>query len=496
MKRSQHVIVVAVALVGGCAGGPRTPGPSAPDSPAAAREWVRTPPPPPESIAAPSRPPLVREWTLRNGLRVVVVEQHRQPIVSVRLIFNAGAVQDPSRDIGATYFAVSLLGAYYEVNARGDRVIEADSFARRVFNKGGEFRSSVTADASFVGIDGYAEDAALYLNLLSKAVRKPRCGPRSFVLRRDAMINALEEVELSDELVFQVFVDRLAFGAGHPYARPTFGTIDSLKRLPLDSVKNRQQRLLTPRGSTLLIVGDVRAGRILVDAKRAFERWPSRRPPPTKRIRPPRISRTNRVLLIPRAPAKSMAICAARPLSDVAKKDGATTRVLTRILGDGLDSRLGVALRMDRGLSYGMYAVLLEKRHARALVACTRVRADDTAAALTAFRSALTGLISKPPTPTELRRAKRQLTTRSATRFGTLSSSVQAWLEALELGHQRPENEVAQIERVTAANVHTLAKKILDPTSVRFILGGTARQARRAVRKANLGRIERVRLDL
>ncbi|MEM7678250.1 MAG: efflux RND transporter permease subunit, partial [Myxococcota bacterium] len=210
---------------------------------------------------------------------MVIVERHQRPIVSARLVFGEGAVHEPPEATGSTHFAVSLLAGYYEVNADGKPIPEADSFARKVFYSGGELKLAVNAESAYFGIDGYAADIAVYLRLLSRAIRRPRCGPQSFAARRNATIHSLEEIELSDPSVFQLFVNQAAFGSGHPYARPTFGTIRTLKELDLGTIEDRQRALLNPANSTLVVVGehaDFRARRLGEDPKTAASRAASR----------------------------------------------------------------------------------------------------------------------------------------------------------------------------------------------------------------------------
>ena len=489
MKHQKTLLLVGLAA--GCGGSSvRETVQQAP----VAQGWKRTAPPAARPLAVPpAAPARVAQAVLPNGLRVVVVEHHRRPIVSIRTVFSQGAAQD-NNAVGSTFFAVSLLPGLYEVDDNGQPVIESDSFARQVFYLGGAVTLDVAADHSMIGIDGYSKDTNRYLEMLSKAIRRPRCGPRSFAQSRNAMIHSLEEVELSDSSVFQMFIQRAAFGAGHPYARPVFGSMEQLKLLGLNEIKDRQLELLTPAGSTLLIVGDVHPGPTIAAVRRTFGKWPRKDKPRSARIRRPSTRAQNQVQLIPRSPAASMAVCAARPLSDISR-NAPSLEVLAQILGGGLDSRLGTGLRMENGVSYSMSASIIERRHAKALVACTLVRSKDTPLALRVFRTALQRLAAAPPTEAELERAKRQLKAKHDGRYASVQSTVGTWMHALMLGQRRPDPNPS-VDSVTTAQVHTLAKKVLQPQKIRFLLGGSARQAKAAAREVGLGPTRTVRLDL
>lgn len=189
-----------------------------------------------------------------------------------------------------------------------------------------------------------------------------------------------------------------------------------------------------------------------------------------------------------------MAVCAARPLTG-ARGDRAGLEVLAHVLGGGLDSRLGDALRMVNGVSYSISAAILERRYADALVACTLVRSKDTTRALTIFREVLERLVAAPPTAKELARAKRQIIVQQESQHTSVQGTLSSWLSALSVGKRRPAPTLG-VDAVTANQVHVLAKRILKPDRVRFLLGGRAKYAREAARAAGLGTPQTVRLDL
>src|SRR5688572_17867822 len=102
------LIVSTLLVLAACATPPPpapapTPAPVVVEAPPAPA-WTRSAPPPPAPPSSVSAPP-VRELTLPGGLRVVVVEHRRRPLVSVRLFFKDGAAADPAASAGATAIA-------------------------------------------------------------------------------------------------------------------------------------------------------------------------------------------------------------------------------------------------------------------------------------------------------------------------------------------------------------------------------------------------------
>lgn len=456
--------------------------------------WERLPMPgalPSDAGVGPS-PAKISDVSLENGLRVVVIEQHRRPVVSIRLRFGAGSASEPAGAIGSTYLAVAQLGDYYEEKG-GDELLGEESFRWMVYELGARFDYDVDADASGIGVDGYASDTSRYLELLAQAVIEPRHGVETFAARRDGMIHALEDLQLEDDEAFVRLLGRASFGVRHVYGRSVYGTIADLKALGHEQMAERQDRLLNPRGSTLVIVGDVDTKAVWAAVRRAFARWtavvaPIRPAPP-----PPPSIRPGAVIVIPREPATSMAVCGARPLSDVVGSDAALD-VLAAILGGGVGSRLVASLREEHALSYSAQAWIIRRRHARALLACTRVGSSDTAAGLERLLEVLRAMEANPPSAEELARGKALVRAELEARFEDVGSTVASVTEALDLGLRLDRSgELEALDRVTAEEIHTLAKQVLAPKGLQFLLSGDPRQAKQAVTANKLGKVEVVR---
>lgn len=460
-------------------------------APAPQGAWRWTPPPPPlrrPSAAA----PVAREVTLPNGLRVVAVEHRRRPVVVIRLVLPRGALADPPGDAGATYLAVALASDFHERSPWGDRLVEEKSFRGQVAEEGGAATFEVEHDYSVVGISGYARDARRYLGLIADAVSRPRRGSESFAARRNVLLDAIEDRESSDPDALLEVLGEAAFGAGHPYARPVIGTASSLEPLGLEDVIAQQDRVLVPRGATLLVVGDLAADQALAAARAAFARWNAETPAPPPGAPPCAAPGVHPdVGFLRRRPASTLVVCASRPLAGVGESQ-AVHDVLAALLGQGTQSRLADALRERNGLTYGASASVVQRRFARAFLACSPIAADRGELGVRVFRETLEAARTTRPSAHELERAK-------AVRVATLEAmqedafgSAAAWLRAIATGsgHPRPELERAEIERVTAEGVQRLAREVLRPETLRWIVSGDPRAAARAVEANRLGRLQ------
>jgi zinc protease len=454
---------------------------------ASAGAWMANPPPPPLAKPVPAVPAW-SELELPNGLRIVAIERHGRPVVIVRLLLARGALTDPPLAAGATYLAVKLAADFHEKSESGEELLEEKSLRRKVNELGGAASFEVASDDSVAGVSGYAQDVGKYLRMLADAVQVRRHGAQSFSERRDLLLDTVEDMESSDPLAFQRVLTEAAFGPGHPYSRSVIGTIASLTPLGIEEVVAQQDQIFVPRGATLLVVGDVRADAVLADARKAFSAWRGRSTPlPSV----PAVSvpvGNQAVGFLKRRPASTLVVCATRPLAERRAAD-ATLDLLAAVLGQGTQSRLSAALRDGSGLTYGAEAEIVKRRYARALLACSRLRADRAGEGIRLFREVLASARTTPPSREELERAKAIRLAELDAAYDDAAGIAEVWEEAIAQGrgHPRLDEERAELQSVTAEAVQALAQQVLRPETIRWILSGDPRAATAAVEANQLG---------
>jgi zinc protease len=437
----------------------------------------------------------VTEATLPNGLRVVVVEHHRRPIVLVHLLLPRGALLDAPGREGATWLGVQIASDHREVEYADGVEIEERSFRRQVIDRGGFLEVDVGPDHSLLSLSGYARSTGSYLKLIADGVTRPRRGKTSFRERRNALLDEQEDVETSDPEALWRAIAEASFGRGHPYARSVVGTAGSLKRLELAEAVARQAEVLVPDGATLLVVGDVSAPVVVEGARAAFGRWKgsARRPPA---VVPPAAPPPAEVGFLQRKPAATLLACATRPLGEVKASDAALD-LLADTLGHGLRGRLVEALRERAGLTYGASVAVVRRRGARALLACSALQASQGDAGLRLFRETLDAVVAAPPTDDEVERARALGLGRLDSAWDGANAVADTWLRALTLGRSRPDlvADRAELEALRPGELRELSRTVLHAGAIRWVLSGEPEVARRAVEATRLGELRALRLD-
>ena len=482
-----------LAALAACATAAPSPPPVAPAAAVAtAPSCVHTPPPPPLAPLAAVAPAVTRA-ALETGLRVVLVEHHARPVVTVNLVLSHGALSDPSDNAGLTYLAVKLASDFYEPMGVNDDQSDERSFRGRIADMGGWANFDVESDYSMVQLAGYARDTAGYLKMVAEAVREPRHGNGSFKARRDAALDALESVESEDPEALSQLIAKSAFGPQHPYARSLLGTTASLGAVELQEVMEHQHVVFVPEGATLLIVGDVRPAETLAAVRKWLGNWQGWKDlHPMPRVSSPSLPRASAEIgFLERHGAGTLLTCAMRPLPEVTGADPAL-RVLAGVFGGGMGSRLGNALRENNGLTYGARADIVRRRQATALIACSPLQGEKAELGVRLFREVVEQLGDSPPTADEVKRAKSLALAELDSSNDDAESMTREWLRAItmENGAPRLAQDSAAIERVTLADVQKLAQQIFKLKTFRWVVSGDPGAAKQAFEAPGLGKLK------
>jgi zinc protease len=243
---SRSLALGAALYLGGCATAPRTAPPTEP-APAPA-------PPEAQAPAEPSAPTSVPERPLQQPepARLVVQAHPDSPIVSFRLVFHAGSVDDPQGKEGLGALTAQLLAEGGTQSLTSAQLLEA------LFPMAAEL--DATTDKEFTVFSGRVHKDFLprYLELFTDVLLKPRFDPQELErLRTRALSNLRNGLRSeNDEALGKVALDALLY-AGHPYAHFVGGTEKGLQSLTLEDVKAHAARVFTQDRLVIGLAGPV-----------------------------------------------------------------------------------------------------------------------------------------------------------------------------------------------------------------------------------------------
>ena len=295
----------------------------------------------------------VSHFTLSNGLEVVVVPDHRAPVVTHMIWYKVGAADETPGKSGLAHFLEHLMFKGTEKNP-------GDAFSRDVAANGGQenaFTSSdYTAFFQRVPRDRLKEMMALEADritglILTDEVVRPEL---SVVLEEQNMRVANNpSARLSEQMDAALYLN-------HPYGRPVIGWRQEIEKLGRDDALAFYRRFYTPNNAVVVVAGDVTADEVKADAEATYGKVADRAETnPRQRPQEPLQEASRTVTLADlRVEQPSVSRDYLVPSETTAKTgESEALDVLAHVLGSGENCRLYRSLVLDKGiaLSAGAY---------------------------------------------------------------------------------------------------------------------------------------------
>lgn len=210
----------------------------------------------PAAAAAPSRAPLevkYSQFTLPNGLQVILHEDHTVPMVSVNVWYHVGSGREkPGRTGFAHLFEhLMFMGSGHVKEGQFDLLLEAN---------GGSNNGSTTEDRTnyYIDVPTNALDLALYLESDRMAYLLDAMTPASVNAQRDVVKNERRQnYENRPYGQASVELGEMLFPAGHPYHWPTIGYMPDLTAASYEDVVEFFKKYYAPNNASLVIAGDI-----------------------------------------------------------------------------------------------------------------------------------------------------------------------------------------------------------------------------------------------
>jgi len=459
--------------------------PLAPSTHPAAAGVDRTvmPGPGPESAF---RLPPRQSFTLPNGLRVVLAEHHKLPLVSCGLIVRGGLSAEPAHRPGLADLTAAMLR-----EGAGGRT--STELAEAVETLGAELSWVTWPDAVVASLSALRHRLEPALALLADMVIRPDFPPAEMERLRQQRRVRLTQLQDQPQYLAAVAAQRVVFG-GHPYAHPVAGTDRCLVEVTLDEVRAHWRAAYVPGNAVLVVTGDI-TRRELESALGGFAAWPAA-PAPALTLPPVQPPGDRVVYLLDRPDAPQSVVAAALAGVPRTAPDFAALTVLNAALGGQFVSRLNLNLREDKGYTYGARSRFSFESASGSFAASAPVETQVTAAALREIVAELDGVAgARPLSAKELAYAQGSLVNGYARRFETPDQILRELLDVYLYGLPDDELETlpGRIRAVTAADVAEAGARHIRTDRLAVVIVGDAAAVRPDLEALGLGAI--VRLD-
>jgi zinc protease len=441
-------------------------------------KWPSESPPKPLPARDVKFPPYELQ-KLPNGLQVVAVLHHEQPVVSVRLLIRAGSASDPKNKLGLAHLAANLLD-------QGTTTKSAEEMADAIDFIGGAMGAGAGTDLSYLNMIVMKDSFDVGMRMLSDMARHPAFAPQEIDRQRQQMLSSMR-VSLDDP----GYVANAVFD---PYGLPQSGTPETINAITRDDLVDFQKKYFAPNNAILAIVGDVTADEAFAEAKNVFGDWDTHDVPDEATMELPEPAR--RVIIVNKPDAVQTEVRVGHIGVPRKNPDYMALNLAVRILGGEGSNRLHQVLRTERGLTYGAQASLDTLKRSGDIEAETNTRSEATGEVLRLMTDEFWRLQRERVGEHELADAKAYLTGSFPLTIETPDAIAMQILNVLfyELPIEQLQNFRERVNVVTVDDIQRVARVYLKPDRLSVVLVGNASAFESQLNGVGFGRFERVEL--
>ena len=402
------------------------------------------------------------EFKLKNGLTVIVVENHKLPRVSATL-----TIDNPPFSLGDKKGAESLLSGLL---GSGTKKISKDDFNSRIeflgasVNFWDEGASASSLKKYFNEIFGYMADGVL----------NPNFTQEEFDAVKSRMIEGLKTNDNSVENTASRVAKILIYGKNHPFAE--FDSSEKIEKITLTDVKEYYNKYFKPNNAYLIVVGDITTKEVKDISEKLFGNWKESKIEVPVLPKPSEVNKTE-INLIDMPNAVQSVVSLGNPIQ-LTKNDPDyyAVQVASTILGGGFNSKLNMNLREKHGWTYGAGGGIFDSRYTGRFYTLATVRNEVTDGAIKETLKEVLSMSTEKVDPKVLEETKAKFLgdfILSLEKPETIANQSLA-TKTNKLSSSFFSDYIKNINAVTADDIIRVSKKYLRPDQTQIIVTGKA----------------------
>ncbi|RXV62653.1 peptidase M16 [Roseovarius sp. A46] len=404
----------------------------------------------------------VTNFTLDNGMEVVVIEDHRAPAVTQMVWYRAGSADEPPGMSGVAHFLEHLL-------FKGTETLEPGEFSATVARHGGTDNAFTSYDYTAYFQRIAADRLGLVMEMEADRMANLRLSDDDITTERDVILEERNQrVENSPAALFRERMGATQY-LNHPYGAPIIGWRHEMEALDRVAAVEFYSTYYAPNNAILIVAGDADPEEVRALAEKHYGRIPAN-PDLPERIRPqepPQLAERRLSLRDPRVSQPYVARSYLAPERDSgAQREAAALTLLAALLGNGQTSVLNEALQFERSIAVQVGAwysgmSLDDASLDFVVVPAPGVTLDEAEAAL---GEVLTGFLETGPDPEHLERIKSQLRAQEIYERDDVTALAQRYGRALTQGLTVADVQAWPdiLQEITDEEIMDAARNVLD----------------------------------
>ena len=401
------------------------------------------------------------EYELKNGLKILIVENHKLPRVSYNLTIDRDPIIEGDK-AGVTSLLGSMLGNGTTNISKDDFNEEVDFLGARLsFGFSGGFASSLTKYSDRI------------LQLLADAAMNPLLTSEEFSKEKDKLLEGLKSQAKSVDAVAGRVGGALSYGAEHPYGE--FVTEETVNSVSFEDIQSYFTKYFGPNDAYLVVIGDVNTKEVYKRIKKYFGKWKKASdissfvPEANQNVEALEINFVD----MPNAVQSNISITSNVKLK-MSDPDYHAVLIANKIFGGGFNSYLNMNLREANGWTYGARSSVGTDKYISRFSAGAAVRNAVTDSAIVETIKEIKRFQSEPVEASALANAKAKYVGDFVLALERPSTITQYAISTKinELPEDFYATYLEKINAVSIEDVQRVANKYFTADNARFIVVG------------------------
>ena len=337
----------------------------------------------------------LKQIQLKNGLKVLFVESHKSPVISIQMWVRTGSADEKKKEEGISHFIEHLV-------FKGTEKYKVGEIASAVEGAGGELNAYTSFDQTVFYVTVSKNFAQTGLSVISEMMGFPKFDPVEIDNEREVVIEEIKRGEDSPHRKASQLLFETAF-TQHAYGIPVIGYDKNIKELSSKKIENFFHERYAPRNMFLVVSGDFNAADMKPEVEKYFGVFKDYKIRKVARKKEPK-QKSARIKFLKTDFNESLIYCAFK-IPNVKHKDIPALDVLALIVGQGDSSRLVHRLRIQAPITNSVGAFAFSPMDEGIFALSAGFDSKNLKPLLDGFLAEIEKSLSELPTADELQKA-------------------------------------------------------------------------------------------
>ncbi|MEO6916824.1 MAG: pitrilysin family protein, partial [Chitinophagaceae bacterium] len=410
-------------------------------------------------------------WTknLNDGMKVIGTENNEIPVVTLRISLKGGRMMDANMPDKA-----GLASMFASMMNESTTNYTSEQFSLELAKLGSSINIGIDDDATVISVQSLKKNLPATLKLLEEKLLRPKFDQADFDRNKNQTLEGIRNSKSQPAVIASQVYNKINYGGGF-WGLPAGGTMETVKNITLDDVKDYYKNNISIADGKIVVVGDITEASIL--PMLAFLNQLPKKPVvlPAIAVKPAPVGKTKIYLIdVPKGAQTEFRVGYVTALPYDATGEFYKATLANYPLGTGFNSRLNINLREDKGWTYGARSGIDGNKYTSSFTFSSGIRADATDSAMAEVVREIKNYTANGVKPEEIDFMRNSIGQSDARNYET------GFQKAAFLGRILEYNLPADFTKkqsdirknITKAEMDAETKKYLDFSKMNIVLAG------------------------